>query len=237
MSFQPGANLYTQGFGSRPENVEVPHVDVRDPNSTDVLYPLAKRWLNRLTATEWVLGSFTSTAGVLTANWIILGGGSVALQTLTGDVGGAVSPTAGNINLLTGNGLTTTGDPGTSTITITRDDFPNSGTGTTVGATTANLITIPLGAVATTYAFEARIAGFESTTPAGVGYSIFGTLRTDGASATVIGTVDRITNEDPALNAANATIVASGNNAVIQVLGVAGLTINWRAFSLQTSVV
>jgi len=41
-----------------------------------------------------------------------------SVLTLTGDVGGAVSPTAGNIDLLGGNNITTTGNPGTSTITI-----------------------------------------------------------------------------------------------------------------------
>ena len=44
MTTQPGANIYTQGFGSRPENVEVPHLDVRAPTTTDVLYPIGKKW-------------------------------------------------------------------------------------------------------------------------------------------------------------------------------------------------
>jgi len=159
------------------------------------------------------------------------------IETLTGDVGGAVGPDgAFNINLLTGEGLTTTGVPVSNTITITRDDTPYSGTGQTVGAVTADLITIPLGATPATYAIEARIAGFESTTPAGCGYSLFATFRTTGAAAVVCGTVDKITNEEAALIAANATMVASGNNAVVQVTGVAALTINWKAFTIQTMV-
>ena len=159
------------------------------------------------------------------------------LETLTGDIGGAVGPDgAFNINLLTGNGLTTTGVPATNTITITRDDTPNNGSGQTIGAVTTNLITIALGATPATYAIEARIAGFESTTPAGCGYSLFGTFRTTGAAAVICGTVDKITNEEVALVAANATIVASGNNAIVQVTGVAGLTIDWNAFSIQTVV-
>lgn len=40
------------------------------------------------------------------------------IQTLTGDVGGAVSPTAGNINILGGHDINTVGNPGTSTITV-----------------------------------------------------------------------------------------------------------------------
>lgn len=159
------------------------------------------------------------------------------VETLTGDFGGAIGPDgAFNINLLTGEGLTTTGVPASNTITITRDDTPYSGTGQTVGAVTANLISIPLGGTPATYAIEARISGFESTTPAGCGYSLFGTFRTTGVAAVVCGTVDKITNEEAALVLANATMVASGNNAVVQVTGVAALTINWKAFTIQTMV-
>ena len=159
------------------------------------------------------------------------------LETLTGDIGGAVGPDGLlNINLLTGNGLTSTGVPASNTITFTRDDDPYEGTGQTIGAVTANLITIPLGATPTTYTIECRIAGFESTTPAGCGYFLICAFRTDGATASLVGTVDRTTNEDAALNLCNATMVASGNNAVVQVLGTAGLTINWRAQSTQTKV-
>jgi hypothetical protein len=108
-----------------------------------------------------------------------------------------------------------------------------NGTGTTVGAVTANVITIPLGAVAGTFQFEARAKGFEATTPAGCGYNIFATFTTDGVTATLVGNQD-IFNESPALSAADAYFVASGNNAVLQVLGVTGLTINWNASSQET---
>jgi hypothetical protein len=47
MGFQPGANLYTAGFGSRPENVEVPHIDTRAPAASDVNYPVGKSWINK----------------------------------------------------------------------------------------------------------------------------------------------------------------------------------------------
>lgn len=41
------------------------------------------------------------------------------VATLTGNSGGAVSPTAGNINVVGAGGITVTGNPGTSTLTIT----------------------------------------------------------------------------------------------------------------------
>lgn len=101
-----------------------------------------------------------------------------------------------------------------------------SGTATTVNAVTANLVTVPLGAVAGTYQFEARVKGFNAATPAGCGYNIYATFTTDGVSATLVGD-QPIFNEDPALATGDAYFVASGNNAVLQVLGVAGLTIAW----------
>src|SRR5438445_9758556 len=74
MSFQPGASLYTQGFGARAENVEVPHIDVRPPATTDIGYPIGKRWINSVLQTEHTLVSLTSQHGATTANWIIAGG-------------------------------------------------------------------------------------------------------------------------------------------------------------------
>lgn len=50
--------------------------------------------------------------------------GSLSLETLTGNSGGAVFPSAGNINILGGTGINVVGNPGTHTLTI-------SGTGTT----------------------------------------------------------------------------------------------------------
>ncbi len=42
-----------------------------------------------------------------------------AILTLTGNSGGAVPPTAGNINVLGSGGINVAGNPGTSTLTIT----------------------------------------------------------------------------------------------------------------------
>lgn len=101
-------------------------------------------------------------------------------------------------------------------------------TATTIGATTANIITIPLGVVAGTFQFEARVKGFEATGPAAAGYNVYATAITDGITARIVGNQD-VFNEDPSLTAADAYFIASGNNAILQVLGVALLTINWSA--------
>lgn len=174
-----------------------------------------------------------SQAGIIN-NAVLPPGAGV--QTLTGDLGAAVGPDgANNIDLLTGPGLTSTGVPGTHTITFTLD---GSGEGTvqTIGAVTGDVITVPLGAVPGTYTFEARIAAFNASTPAGAGYQIFGAVRTTGAAAVLIGTPDIIVNEEAALVNGDADLVVSANNAIFRVTGVAGLTIDWKCNSTFTMV-
>lgn len=162
--------------------------------------------------------------------------GAANVEFLTGDIGGPVGPDgAFNINLLTGVGLTSTGNPATNTITFTQDTA-NEGTVTTIGAVTGDVITIALGATPATYAIEARISAFESTTPAGAGYQLFGSVRTTGAAAVLIGTPDFVVNEEAALVAADVDLVVAANNAIIRVTGVAGLTIHWKSFALYTQV-
>jgi hypothetical protein len=102
------------------------------------------------------------------------------------------------------------------------------GSATTVGAVTANVMTIPLGGAAGTYQFEARVAAFNASTPASAGYNVYGTFRTDGTTATLVGNQD-VYNEEAALVTADAYFIASANNAILQVLGVAALTIDWIA--------
>lgn len=142
MSFQPGANLYTQGFGSRPENVEVPHIDSRAPTVNDVLFPIGKRWVY-LNNAEYVLVGLSTTLGLTTATWNLLGTDTGPLNTLTGNSGGAISPSAANINIV-GSGVITVSGSG-STLTIS--ETPGTGlvstltgdSGGAVGPTTGNI--------------------------------------------------------------------------------------------------
>jgi len=143
-----------------------------------------------------------------------------------GDTGGI--PILNNITSIDGS-VTITNGPGTIDLSANVASF----TATTVGATTQDIITIPLGVTPGTFQFEARVKAYEATTPAGAGYNLYGTFTTDGATATLVG-YQPIFNEDAALTAADAYFVASGNNAVLQVLGVTALTINWTAESEVT---
>lgn len=167
------------------------------------------------------------------------GGGPVTPTTYDADSGTA-SPIADVLEIIggdttanTADGIRTTGATNVITVQLTNRI---QGSGSTVGAVTTDLSTIALGATPGTYTIEARISGFESTTPAGAGYSVFGTVRTTGAAATLVGTPDKIINEEAALNACDATIVVSANNAIIRVTGTAGLTVAWNAVCLYTLV-
>lgn len=150
--------------------------------------------------------------------------------TFTADSGSAV-PVANNLNVFgidstanNNNGILTTGSGATLSVVITNR---LQAQGSAAGAVNTDLVTFDLGATPGTYTFDICVSGFESTTPASCGYQLFGTVRTDGASATLVGTPDRIANEEAALTACQAALVVSGNNAVIRVTGTAGLTVNF----------
>lgn len=151
------------------------------------------------------------------------------IETLTADSGGAVSPDAAyNINILGGTGITTSGNPATNTITINADT-KLQGTGQTVGAVTADIITFGLGAVAAVYVFEGRVAGFNITDTAGGGYFLVASVRTDGAAATEIASEVTDDLEEANMAAADIAFVTSGNSIILRVTGIAAKTINWSA--------
>lgn len=126
MTYPQGANTYTLGFGSRGENVEVPTYSTRAPSTADVNYPIGKRWINQASNTEYSLTSFTTTQGVVSATWTLLGAGSGDLNTLTTQDSTIVMPTAGNINISGSNTIKTTGSnsPGVVTIVPTASGYP-----------------------------------------------------------------------------------------------------------------
>lgn len=120
MSFQPGATLYTQGFGSRPEGVEVPHIERRSPSTTDILYPIGKRWLNLANEQEFILYSFSTVNGVTSANWSSPVGASGAVDTLSDNSNTKVSPDGtGNIQLFgDANQVTAISNPGANSVNL-----------------------------------------------------------------------------------------------------------------------
>jgi hypothetical protein len=119
MTFQPGANVYTQGFGSRPENIEVPHLDIRDPSSTDINYPVGKIWINTILKTMYFLPSLSSTGGFASANWTKLEDVSGSFSTLSNGTTKVSPDSTGNISITgTNNEISVTSNPGSNNLTL-----------------------------------------------------------------------------------------------------------------------
>lgn len=129
------------------------------------------------------------------------------------------------------NGIYTNANPNLSDNTEIVLSNRRVDTDSVTGATTVDLFTQDLGGTAGTYNFQVYVAGYENTTPASCAYTIFGAIRTNGATATLIITQDIISDEETALLDADMELVVSGNNAILRATGVAGLTINYKALA------
>ncbi len=144
---------------------------------------------------------------------------------------GTAIPAANVLNVNGADGIVTSANPnGSNNLVIS---FQNSSVdqATTIGATTADITTVPL-TVAGTYTFESRVAAWTATGPNGAGFSINGVVRSDGVTATLIGDSDGFTHQDTALDDTLVELVVSGNNAIIRVLGQNTFTVNWGAFTV-----
>jgi len=147
MAFQNGANLYTQGFGSRPESVEIPHLDVRAPTTTDILYPVGKRWIFVNTAAYELIG-LTSSLGVTSATWVQVADADGPIQTILGTTNQVTVTTASGTStvslpntIVTPGSLTTTttlSSSGATTLATTGASVNTFGNAT--GATSVNII-------------------------------------------------------------------------------------------------
>lgn len=77
MTTNYGQQVYSQGSGTASttllDAVRLP----RNPTAADVGYQLGKNWVNTTTNAVWYLANNSSNAGVLQANWVNLGAGSI----------------------------------------------------------------------------------------------------------------------------------------------------------------
>lgn len=145
----------------------------------------------------------------------------------------AASSTQNNNNgFITKGGVVGTGTANELDVVVTNR---LAGSTSTTGATTSAIITFPLTVIGT-YAIECRIAAYNTTSTIGGGYSVFGTVRFDGANANLCGTPDKIINEEGTMSNANVTMTVAGANVLINGVGYAAQTINWSAVGLYTFV-
>lgn len=146
---------------------------------------------------------------------------------------GTAVPVANVLNLLgddtTDNdtdGLRVIGSGSTATVQLTNRFY---GTAITVGAASGNIISFDLGGSSMGYRFFFDVIARNTATNDTSAYTVTATFKTDGATATVINIPFVDADEAATLTGADVTMAASGNNALLQVTGVAALTINWAA--------
>lgn len=128
----PGANAYTQGFGSAPLSALgiIPILSTRSPSTSDIQglsgpLKIGQQWINTVTEQSFILVNISSAQGVVTAIWNENSSpGAGAINTLTGNTGGAIDPIGGNINVVGAGTITTSGVTGTLTIHASAGGFP-----------------------------------------------------------------------------------------------------------------
>lgn len=163
------------------------------------------------------------------------GGGPVgpAIETVTGNSGGAVSPTANNINVvfdgqsssIPPSGFTAIGNLVASTLTL--EQFLYSAV--TVGAVSSAILTIPLAANQMVIA-NLDVLVFRADQTIGGGAAGFLTARSTGGVVRPLSQTINITG-DPTINSNMfVRIAASGANAVIFVQSNLPDTYNWSAY-------
>lgn len=85
----------------------------RNPQTTDINYPIGQLWINTATNSTYQLNGFSSG----TAVWVALGGGSTAVASLAGDSGTA-TPSSGSITIAGGTNLTSSASGSTVTVNL-----------------------------------------------------------------------------------------------------------------------
>lgn len=147
---------------------------------------------------------------------------------------GTAIPAGNIINVVTPGGGTLgikTSGAG-NTITITDTETSNSATATTsdgLGQTQVLNFNIPVPA-SSVVSIRVNIAAYDVPNQLGLAGELLGGVKNNAGALSVVGVADTTINADIAINAAKVSLTTSGTNAQVQVVGVAGHTLNWRGF-------
>lgn len=93
------SNLYSVSTGTSNTKVFITYFASVNPTPQNTQFPVQKRWVNTVSAAEFILTGFTTSSGVITANWLELTAGSSNTETLTANTGIATAVNS-NINVL-----------------------------------------------------------------------------------------------------------------------------------------
>ena len=110
----------------------------RAPNANDKRYKIGTQWIDTQSNQAYLL--LDVNAGQ--ANWMQISSPGAGISTLTGNSGGAISPTGGNVNLLGGTGVNTVGSGSTITFNVTTDIPDRFATDSGVAIPASNILTI-----------------------------------------------------------------------------------------------
>lgn len=154
-------------------------------------------------------------------------------------------PVANNLNVLSQdvsddnpNGIQTTAiAPNSNNLYIELTNRITGTATTTDAATTQNLYTFSLGATPATYILEVKVIGYNATDALSAGYNSTRIVKTDGATATFISANPGIIAEEGAMTGVLVANGVSGNNVTLDVNGLLGKTIRWRALTNYMKVI
>ncbi len=187
-------NLY--GFPQPLTQVfPAPIIAQRAPTTADIQYPIGQIWVDEVGNDAYILVDVTAA----TATWDVIAITPGNVDTLTGNSGGAISPSAGNINVVgTANQITTVGSGSTITWSLVGPYTPATYTahGVLIGEGTSSIV---------------------ATTPGTTGQVLIGATGADPAFGS-LGVNSGLTVHGVLLGEANSAIVATTAGTTGQVL-------------------
>ena len=159
------------------------------------------------------------------------------LSTLSVEGGGPIVPAAGNFDFSGASSDIVFSSPAAGQIVLSiSGTVTGSVTTSDGGGQVQNVIVFPMPLATSVVSFDVLVAGFNVTDNQAVGYSVFGTAITIGAVATVIPDPDKISNEQMGSITADVDLTQAGNNVLVQVTGIPGKVINWKAIARSVTV-
>jgi hypothetical protein len=169
------------------------------------------------------------------AGTVVAGGAPGLPVTFQADTGSAQPDAFGVINFVTpaNGGITTSAAGNTVTISLTNRVYD---TATTIGHNTAHTVNFAMSATtAGTYTWDFSIAGYDAINNLSVGYTLVGATKTDGSGTGALINGQALDEfEDFLLVLADTQITVVGNTVRVDVLGVAGETIDWTVTGYYT---
>lgn len=202
MASFPKINAYTR---NQPEAVlfPAPIVALRAPTANDINYPLGQLWVNKVSATTYILARVASNV----ASWAQATSGAGDIDSLTADNAVAALPVAGNVNLL-GDGTTIETAAAADTIVFSLVASP-----VVTGTLTAAALTVTPGPISLTGTTTVNLTGAANTSIGST--SNTGTISIGNAASTGVIVVG-----PTAVNVAgvaNTSIANAGNTGTVSI--------------------